>query len=449
MESEDEGWLEHLQAAFKDRENNLTDWRAHDCFLSWCDEDQGRARAVIDELWQAEDGRAGVAAFLAALPREPASGPGARLTLATFLALGLDPTGTPFFKWTVHKEFSALLGLAVQSGVDLDPDAVHRPEELAASLGVDAKRVRRFLRETYPRDEEEKGADWLLTAEQAKTVVEQFGETEEADTTIAIYASWVSLLEELRLRLLARGVETRDLLDAQGIAYWLVVGPPEDWSDEDKAAFKRFRRPEAEPDHEPDQPPVEEVSLPAATSELAAKTHLPQDWLQSEILDLLAEKKQLIFYGPPGTGKTFIAQRLSEHVAEHGGEVRLVQFHPSYTYEDFFEGYRPVGGDDAGVKFELVPGPLREMAREAAENPARPYLLIVDEINRGNVAKVFGELYFLLEYRGDKIELQYSRDEQFQLPRNMFFVGTMNTADRSIALVDSALRRRFYFVGFD
>lgn len=448
MEAEEEDWLEQLKAAFKDGENNLTDWRAHDRFLGWCDEDPERASSVVEELWQAESPRSGLAAFLAALPRDAASGPGTRLTLATFLLLGRDPNATPFFKWTVHKDFSALLGRAVQAGVDLDPDAVHRPEELAASLGLDGRRVREFLRESYPREAEEKGTDWLLTAEQAQAVLERFGESEDADTTLVIYASWVSLLEELRLRLLARGVGMRDLLDAQGVAYWLVTAPPEDWSDEEKEAFEHFRHREVGSENGSDEPTVDTVSLPAATSELAAKTHLPQDWLQSEILDLLAEKKQLIFYGPPGTGKTFVAQRLGEHVAGHGGEVRLVQFHPSYTYEDFFEGYRPVGGGDGGVTFDLIPGPLREMAKEAAENPDRPYLLIVDEINRGNVAKVFGELYFLLEYRGDKIELQYSRDERFELPRNLFFVGTMNTADRSIALVDSALRRRFYFVGF-
>jgi 5-methylcytosine-specific restriction protein B len=96
----------------------------------------------------------------------------------------------------------------------------------------------------------------------------------------------------------------------------------------------------------------------------------------------------------------------------------------------------------------LTPGPLRLIADEARQNPTKPYLLIVDEINRGNIAKIFGELYFLLEYRDQPAALQYSPQEEFTLPRNLFFIGTMNTADRSIALVDSALRRRFYFVPF-
>jgi 5-methylcytosine-specific restriction protein B len=175
---------------------------------------------------------------------------------------------------------------------------------------------------------------------------------------------------------------------------------------------------------------------------------LTRQWLD-EVLALLREKRQVIFYGPPGTGKTYIAQALAAHVVESGGNSELVQFHPSYAYEDFFEGYRPTGsGESGGMAFELRPGPLRRLATDAEADPSRPYLLIVDEINRGNLAKVFGELYFLLEYRDRGIALQYSPVAEFRLPRNLFIVGTMNTADRSIALVDSALRRRFYFVPF-
>jgi hypothetical protein len=190
------------------------------------------------------------------------------------------------------------------------------------------------------------------------------------------------------------------------------------------------------------------ASLPLASESLSARVYMPVAWLQN-VLDLLSEKRQLIFYGPPGTGKTYVAQAIADHVVQSGGEAEVVQFHPSYSYEDFFEGYRPVTLDGAGaLGFELRPGPLRRLALEAESNPSLPYLLIVDEINRGNVAKVFGELYFLLEYRDRGISLQYSPEEQFRLPRNLFVIGTMNTADRSIALVDTALRRRFYFVPF-
>lgn len=185
-------------------------------------------------------------------------------------------------------------------------------------------------------------------------------------------------------------------------------------------------------------PPVELVELAAATAELAHELHTSQEWLQ-ECIDLLNDRPQLIFYGPPGTGKTYIAQALARHVA--GDRVRLVQFHPSYAYEDFFEGYRPTS--DGG--FDLKPGPMRKIVDQAVENPRDAFVLIIDEINRGNLAKVFGELYFLLEYRDQNVELLYA-DGDFSLPKNVFIIGTMNTADRSIALVDAAMRRRFAFL---
>ncbi len=196
-------------------------------------------------------------------------------------------------------------------------------------------------------------------------------------------------------------------------------------------------------------PPPPLTTLLEATDELAARVFLPREWLQGEVVDLLADKRQLIFYGPPGTGKTFVAQRIAEHLTRAGGEFELVQFHPSYSYEDFFEGFRPVSvSGGTGVTYELTPGPLRRIAEAAAQDPSHPYILVIDEINRGNLPKIFGELLFLLEYREAQIPLQYSPESQFGLPKNLYLVGTMNTADRSIALVDAALRRRFYFVAF-
>lgn len=184
---------------------------------------------------------------------------------------------------------------------------------------------------------------------------------------------------------------------------------------------------------------------------LAAELYLPDDAFLKEIKSLLVEKGQVIFQGPPGTGKTYVARALARHLAGSAERVSLVQFHPSYAYEDFVQGFRPKQTDGGQVGFELRKGPLLEIAEKAERDKDNRYYLIIDEINRGNLATVFGELYFLLEYRGDaeRIRLQYSDEgEKFALPENLFIIGTMNTADRSIAMVDLALRRRFYFVEF-
>ncbi|MGH3292110.1 MAG: AAA family ATPase [Trebonia sp.] len=195
--------------------------------------------------------------------------------------------------------------------------------------------------------------------------------------------------------------------------------------------------------------PKKQLGFNPVTEEAAADLLIDQSELQ-KIADLLWERKQVIFYGPPGTGKTYLAKALAGHLTEDGA-AKLVQFHPSYTYEDFFEGFRPKAAENGtgALTFELTPGPFRLFAETAKNNQTTPYILIIDEINRANLAKVFGELYFLLEYRDEAISLQYSPKEEFTLPPNLFIIGTMNTADRSIARIDNAMRRRFAFIELD
>ncbi|MFF5002881.1 McrB family protein [Streptomyces phaeochromogenes] len=202
--------------------------------------------------------------------------------------------------------------------------------------------------------------------------------------------------------------------------------------------------------------PTGPAVLPDATAELAEALHMPDTaWLQ-DCVELLRATPQLIFHGPPGTGKTYTALALARHLAgaSSATNVRLVQFHPAYAYEDFFEGIRPRlgGGQDGdmsgGLAYDLVRGPLRKLADEAERRPAEVFVLVIDEINRGHLAKIFGELYFLLEYRTERVHLLYGSDDGrgFRLPPNLHILGTMNTVDRSVAYMDAAMRRRFSFM---
>lgn len=179
-------------------------------------------------------------------------------------------------------------------------------------------------------------------------------------------------------------------------------------------------------DRQPDPATARELRFPEVDQDLAEQLLISHEWPQQQA-ELLWERKQLIFYGPPGTGKTYLARKLAEHLCGPSA-MKLVQFHPSYTYEDFFEGFRPVQRDDGQLTFKLEPGPFRLLVEAARQHPSDPYVLIVDEINRANLAKVFGELYFLLEYREYPIGLLYSPEAEFIMPPNVFVSGTMNTS---------------------
>ncbi len=160
--------------------------------------------------------------------------------------------------------------------------------------------------------------------------------------------------------------------------------------------------------------------------------------------NLLLQEKNLILQGAPGVGKTFIAKRLAYSIigGKDSGKVSMVQFHQSYSYEDFIMGYRPSESNS----FKLEKGKFYEFCNLAKNNPENKYFFIIDEINRGNLSKIFGELLMLIESdkRGQEISLLYNK-ELFSVPENVYIIGMMNTADRSLAMIDYALRRRFSF----
>jgi GTPase subunit of restriction endonuclease len=161
------------------------------------------------------------------------------------------------------------------------------------------------------------------------------------------------------------------------------------------------------------------------------------------LVELLKVKKNIIIQGAPGVGKTFVAKRLAYSMIREKdtSRVMMVQFHQSYSYEDFIIGFRPTKNG-----FELTPGPFYTFCQSAKDDSGREYFFIIDEINRGNLSKIFGELLMLIENdkRGEELRLLYS-NEQFFVPANIHIIGLMNTADRSLAMIDYALRRRFAF----
>lgn len=205
---------------------------------------------------------------------------------------------------------------------------------------------------------------------------------------------------------------------------------------------------------------VEEDEMEEETPVVSYSKYNEKDFLKDVFMDtekyhdlvaLIRKKKNIILQGAPGVGKTFAAKRLAYSMmgVKDQERVMMIQFHQSYSYEDFIEGYRPSGNG-----FEIKKGVFYNFCKKAEIDSENDYFFIIDEINRGNLSKIFGELFMLIEgdKRGIQLRLLYS-DEKFAVPENVYLIGMMNTADRSLALLDYALRRRFAFYdmvpGFD
>ncbi len=465
LESDSDDWLKLLRRAFG-KPNNLTAWQAHGKFLDWCAKHHDEAGKALRGLWRgreswADNERAAeaVRVFLEQVPTNYLSGKHTRVNIASFLAMAIDPQTYPVYRVSVFESGYKLTDFPQPTSSASEASVYQHALSFLDRLLDETKKHQLHLRDR-------------LDAQSVLWAVAYSGWYQESlpATEHRVFQRYREHIAPPPLRLAATiagqqysqnsRIPPLSLPEASGgagiLAYTLSPPPPAGLTFDPNTRTLIGTPTAAQAATTYTYTAIDEdgasaeqtfsITVAAETlDDLAARLLWDADHLHN-IQRLLQDKRQVVFYGPPGTGKTFVAQELARHFADAEGSTDLVQFHPSYAYEDFVEGFRPA--DRNGQPgFQLREGPLKRIADKARANPHATHVLIIDEINRGNVARVFGELYFLLEYRDREISLQYS-EKQFALPKNLWFIATMNTADRSIALVDAALRRRFHFVEF-
>lgn len=267
-------------------------------------------------------------------------------------------------------------------------------------------------------------------------------DADEADR----YLHALAFLEQMSKECSSRDLPLRDLLDAQGVLYAMAKyeNKPEAMAEKDWLSFLQFSK------GRPDLGDEEEDTDDEAENEDEGLGSAAEGLITADPVGaLLLQRTNVVLYGPPGTGKTHASLNLAENWRRWQGldSVFQVTFHPTFAYEDFVEGFRP----NPSGQFELRSGIFVKACEQAHKEPARKFLLIVDELNRGDVARIFGELITLIEadkrHIGTRRKLPYSHHD-FWVPPNLYLLGTMNTADRSISLLDIAIRRRFCFMQY-
>ena len=361
----------------------------------WIDESSDDALLALQALWTRDDSSFSerIRDFCSLLPRSASSGPGSRTAVAAVLLMGLDAEQFPPFRVRVFDPAYDQVGYG------------------RAAQGAD-----------------------------------------EAE----IYEHALGFLDRFMEEASRRGLELRHRLDAQSVVWAVERNQGEPPVDDHEGA-------ESE-EHDPDMsslegmthtpvPPVQEPEIPYSLDDIISDGCFLERGNLEMMLERLRSRKNLILQGPPGTGKTWLARRLAYALIGSRSErqVRPFQFHPNLSYEDFVRGWRP-GGDG---RLSLVDGPFLQAVEDAGKEPSLDFVVVIEEINRGSPAQIFGEMLTLLE--ADKrtpqeaLALSYPRHpvERIHIPPNLYVVGTMNIADRSLALVDFALRRRFAFIDLE